>query len=124
NLGTRSSRSSLRFLSVNGTVAMLWRSGGGRRSDASSTAAPGSFPTALRGQTLGTAFHAEEDSSNRAARLRLARSGRGHPSGLRIRVRGRPRRPELGVGVVVVALEPEDSSLPETPDMYSGVGQA
>src|SRR5207248_2512100 len=81
------------------------------------TPAPGSFPTALRGQTVGTAFHAEEDSSNRAARLRLARSGRGQPSGLRIRVRGRPRRPELGVGVVVVALEPEDSSLPETPTL-------
>jgi hypothetical protein len=44
NLDPRSSRSCLRFLSVNGTVAIVWCPGWSRGSDASRAAVSGSFP--------------------------------------------------------------------------------
>jgi hypothetical protein len=41
--------------------AILWHPDWGRRSNASSAAVPGSFPAALRGQTVGTASHALQE---------------------------------------------------------------
>src|SRR3954468_18491475 len=57
NLDPTSSRSSLRFLSVNGTVAILWCPGWGRRSAASRAEVPRFFPAALDPETWRAGSH-------------------------------------------------------------------